>query len=207
MRPICLLLIGGLSLLGVWSLLEHSLHAFPEPATVPTAWQFDFEYRIPRAINFQTPDGRTRWYWYLTYTVTNNTDRERLFIPDITVATDEGDITPTGRGVPPGVFEVIKERLDNHLLESPIKVVGKLLRGPDHARDSVAIWPAPEKDVDLMSILVAGLSGETTVVKNPITQDPVLLIRTLMIDISVPGNPPSPQDQSVLERDKTWVMR
>ena len=195
------LIVGLLIAIG-----RHSL-AYPEPAIVPKAWQFDVTFSTPQPISFKTPDGRVRWFWYVTYTVTNNTDRERLFIPDITIATDEGDIMPAGRGVPPGVFEATKARLQNKLLESPVQVVGKLLRGPDNAKDSLAIWPATEHDIDAMSIFIAGLSGETTVVNNPVTDDPVLMTKTLMVDVALPGNPPNPEVQAVLPQGHHWVMR
>jgi len=85
--------------------------------------------------------------------------------------------------------------------------VGKLLRGSDNAKESVATWPATEHDIDLISIFVAGLSGETTVVENPVTKDPVLMTRTLMLDIALPGDPPNPQSQAILPKGKRWVMR
>ena len=56
------------------------------------------------------------------------TDEDLLFIPEITVANDTGDIINAGENVPPTVFPAIKKRLGNPLLLSPVEVVGKQLR-------------------------------------------------------------------------------
>ena len=102
-------LIGLALLAGVLTAPERS-EAYPEPAIVSRAWAFDFEYRTPQLISIPTIEGQIRWFWYLTYKVTNNTDRERLFVPEITLATEMGDIVAAGRDVPAIVYDAIKER-------------------------------------------------------------------------------------------------
>lgn len=205
-KSLCLLLLA-LLFVTFANVMDQRCHAYPEPAIVAKAWEFDFSFDLPRPISFTTPDGRVRWFWYLTYRITNNTDRERLFIPEITIATDEGDILLAGRSVPPGVFEAITAQLPNHLIESPIQVVGKLLLGPDNAKDSLAIWPADEHEIDTMSVFIGGLSGETAVVQNPVSKEDVLMTKTLMIDLALPGEPPNPQHQPVILQEQHWVMR
>jgi hypothetical protein len=184
-----------------------SAWAYPEPAIVSPSWSLEVEVTKPAAISIEDVDGSIRWFWYVTYKVVNPTDEDLLFIPEITVANDLGEIITAGENVPPTVFPTIKERLGNPLLLSPIQVVGKLLRGEDFAREGVAIWPAPDGDVDAFSVFIAGLNGETQTIANPLTGESVLVRRTLMLEYKSPGNFQRPQDQPIVEDGRREVMR
>ncbi len=181
--------------------------AYPEPAIVSPSWSLLAEVQKPEAISIEDVDGSIRWFWYITYKVTNPTEQDLLFIPEITIANDLGQIINAGENVPPTVFPAIKERLGNPLLLSPVEVVGKLLQGEDFAREGVAIWPAPEGDVDAFSVFFAGLNGETQNVSNPLTDESVLVRRTLMLEYQSPGNFDSPQQQPIIEVRQHEVMR
>ena len=181
--------------------------AFPRPAIVSDAWHLEFTHSIPKTISVVGADGQARWYWYITYKVQNDTGEDQLFVPEVTVATDSGLILAAGKDVPAGVFGAVKQQLEQPLLESSAKVIGRILQGPDHAKEGVAIWPAPDEDVDRFTIFVAGLSGETRKIEHPVTGEPVLLRKTLMLEYNVPGTPASLQDQTVIEVGSGWVMR
>jgi hypothetical protein len=195
------LLLGWAALAG-----GPSAHAFPEPSSAPRDWHFDFTHSQPQPIAIRTAEG-IRWFWYMSYKVVNNTGQDRLFIPEIVMASDQGDILPSGKNVPAGVFDAVKTRLGNRLLQNPIRVVGRLLQGEDNARESVAIWPAFDHDVDEVSIFVSGIDGETQVIQNPLTGDGVTVVKTLMVRYGMPGTGGSPQRQSIVPRGETWVMR
>ncbi|MAE67545.1 MAG: hypothetical protein CMJ18_25080 [Phycisphaeraceae bacterium] len=143
----------------------------------------------------------------MQYKVTNRTDTEQFFVPDITIATDQGDIITAGRGVRASVFLSIRKQLGNPLLENPIRMAGRMLIGEDHARESVAIWPVFESDVDRMKLFVAGLSGETRMIRHPLDGKEVVLRKTLMMVYHTPGSDTRPQVQPIRLRRKTWVMR
>lgn len=183
------------------------LHAAPEPAIVSPSWNLDFEYRTPQAIAVPDIEGTPRWYWYMAYKVTNHTGEDRLFIPEITIATDTGRIIETGRNVPATVFEHVKRQLRNPLVESPVDVIGRLLQGDDYARESVAIWPAAGEPINEMRIFVAGISGEAVNVEHPGTGDAVMMRRTRMLTYHLPGKPATPQRQPVIFQDERDVMR
>ncbi len=184
-----------------------SVGAYPQPSLVPESWQLDFECRVPRAIAVRTDEGTTRWYWYLAYQAENNSGDDQLFIPEVTVITDQGQIIVTDVGVPSKVFEEVRQRLRNPLLVRSSEVIGKILQGPDHAKDGVAIWAVPDEDVDSFSVIISGLSGETQKIQHPVTGEPVLLRKTLMIDYSTPGTAVSPQDPTIEETGRRWIMR
>lgn len=207
---LAVLIIGALAMTMV---MPAPAAAAPKPELVQRSWQFDFKADIPRAIAVKNLRGQYEWFWYVTYKVENNTDRERLFIPEIVISTDKGNVVSAGRGVPTRVFTAIKAQVGNRLLESPIDVVGRLLRGEDHAKESVAVWPAFKHNVDTVNIFVGGISGETKVVVTPDPADPsktkeFVLQKTLQHDFDFPGAPLSPQDQEVTQKKKpTWIMR
>lgn len=206
-RPIvrCWLLTILLSLLpAAW---PSALHAAPEPSIVPRAWEFDFTFQAPRPIAIRDIDGQYHWFWYMTYKVVNNSGTEQMFIPEFTIATDTGKIIAAGSKLPSSLFPAIKAKLQNPLLLSPVDVVGRLLQGEDNARESVAVWPAFEDDVDAISVFVGGLSGETIALPHPLTGDPVLLRKTMKVDYAMPGSSGTPQVQPMLMRSSEWVMR
>ncbi len=200
------LLLACVCFIGTLSWTQGTL-AYPEPAAVSPSWSLDVEVQTPEAIAIEDVDGSIRWFWYMTYKVVNNTGQDLLFIPEITIANDTGEILTAGRGVPPTVFPAIKERLGNPLLLSPVEVVGKLLQGEDFAREGVAIWPASEKDVDSFTVFFAGLNGETQNAINPLTGESVLVRRTLMLEYQTPGNFVRPGEQPVIEAGRREVMR
>lgn len=183
------------------------LLAYPTPSIPPKSWELDFSFAPPRPVAVTMPDGQIRWYWFMTYKIINNTGAERLFVPEVTIATDAGDIISAGRDVPSRVFDAIREQLANPLLESPAHVVGRILQGEDHARESVIIWPDFGHDVTRLKIFIAGLSGETQTVTNPLTGQNTLLVKTLMIEFDLPGSAPTPQDQPVVFVGTQWIMR
>lgn len=188
--------------------LTASAWGYPEPSIVSRSWQFEFTYSHPTAIAVKDDAGRTRWYWYMTYKVVNNTGAERVFVPSVTIATDDGTIRPANEKLPTAVFDAIKGRERNRLLEPPGMVVDKVLQGEDYARESVIVWPA-ESDRDLVhvTVFVSGLSGETATVTNPSTQEQVTLYKVLMLEYDLPGKPQNPQSQPVIFRNESWVMR
>lgn len=197
----CVLLIGGPGS----GPLPAQTH--PEPSIIVEAWEFEIEFGAPRVTPVRTIDGNLQYYWYLPYTVTNNTGEDRLFVPRFDVLTNEGDLISAGRKVDPGVFDAVKLEQQNDLLESPVHVIGRLLQGEDNARDSVTIWPAPAKDVDRMWVFISGLSGETTTIAHPTTGEKIILRKTLMLEIETPGTLPALSKKPVQIISKKWIMR
>lgn len=202
-RP-TLMLLAAVAL----ALTVRSLMAYPEPAIVQRTWELDIAPQHTfKPIAVRNLLGKVEWYWYLVYKVENNSGSERLFIPEITIATDEGHIRIAGQKVPSGVFDAIAKKERNTFLLNPTDVVGRILQGPDFARESVAIWPAFDKPVDFVNIFVAGLSGETAAIKHPLTGEPVVMTKTLMLNFATPGGNISPELQPVVFKGEQWVMR
>lgn len=188
-------------------IITANTQAAPEPEIVPSAYQLDFTYNAPQAIAIRSPKGNIQWYWYLTYTITNNTGDDHLYIPDVTVSYDDGVIVTAGADIPSSVFKAIEKKQRDPLLLSPLQVVGELLQGKDFAKTSVAIWPHFGSQVKEMRIFIAGLSGETTKIKVKDKKEPVLLRKTRMLIYEVPGTNTHPQEQAIKRKSDKWIMR
>ncbi len=199
--------IMSLMLLTVMLIAGHVM-AYPRPAIITYSWEIDARFQAPGLISVQLP-GKTesKLYWYLPYTVSNNTGEDRLWIPQVSVYTDRGQLIQAGRNVPAIVFLKIREVLRNHLLESPVDVVGTLLQGDDNARDSVVIWQAPEGDVDTFSVFIGGLSGETQLVTDPVTGEAVTLCKTKVLMYSTPGDETHYTNKPIQFVCENWIMR
>lgn len=146
---------------------------YATPAAVTDAWTYGLKVATPQAIEVD----RT-WYWYMPYQVTNETGADRLFVPEVTITNDHGEILTAGRRIPPAVFNAVADRLANPLLESPDDVVGTLLQGRDFAKESVAIWPVSPLDIDMFTVFFAGADGEVRPLISPRTGEPVMVPAT-----------------------------
>lgn len=208
---VCVLLVV-LALIAVPAGMERQAVAYPQPALATRAWQLEFTYSEPRAIAVKDLAGEQRWYWYMPYKVVNHTGAEQLYIPEITVASDEGHILVAGKGVPVGVFDAIKTALRNNLLLSPVEVTGQILQGGDYVKESVAVWPDFDKPVSRVSIFFNGLSGETARIpvpdlENPGTTREVLVSKQLMVEYAFLSRPKTPQGQTIEKVRERWIMR
>ena len=54
--------------------------AFPKPSLYPKSWELKFEHSKPKRVVVKDEKNIPRAYWYMTYTVTNNSDSEQLFL-------------------------------------------------------------------------------------------------------------------------------
>jgi len=121
----------------------------------------EIRLRHPKRIVVEVPGKSVASaYWYLTYSVTNNTDREQMFLPVFEMLTKEGQILRSDINIPARVFDAINAREKKKFLEPYPKITGTLRIGEDQAKDGVAIWPEPSSRMGDFSVFVGGLSGE-----------------------------------------------
>src|SRR5436190_391988 len=137
-RPLCVACLAGLAVVGSASFLTvlappARAEKAPEPSPYPVAPELDFKLvsgpkRIVVSIAGE-PHGRA--FYYITYTVTNKGDKPYNFTPQFEMLTEEGKVIPSDRAIPPGVFESIKAREGNKLLETSRKIEGPIQVGED----------------------------------------------------------------------------
>jgi hypothetical protein len=192
--------------------------AAPQPAIVqrPGQWTLEMRYEHPQQLVLPWgPNGESR-FWYMILTVTNRTGHDVEFYPKCDLMTDTFDIVPAGRGVPPMVFEMIRQRHQGQypFLEWLSKVPNRLLEGEDNAREIAVIW----EDFDLRAtgfdVFIGGLSNETAVVNHPLAKDPatgrpmpVYLRKTLDLTYAFRGDPAVRALVEVVYKNHSWVMR
>jgi hypothetical protein len=180
---------------------------YPKPNPYPKSWELDFQHGIPKRVVVQSATSKVPTaYWYMTYSVTNNTDREQLFLPAFELLTEDGRVIRNDISIPKIVFEAVKKREGARFMEPAALVGGELRIGPDQAKDGVAIWPEPSPEMGQFSIFVSGLSGETTTMPGP-DKKPVILRKTLQLNYLIRGDEVYPGEDEVNENPQEWVMR
>ena len=194
--------------------------AAPEPAKAPQSWQLDFTFHDLQRIHIVLPgDSQPTMFWFLLYTVTNNTGQDVGFYPTFELVTDSLQVVRGGDNISPSVYDAIRSRYKKiyPFFRDPSWVSGKLLQGPDNARTSAAVFRNFDPQSNAIAIFVSGLSGEIDRLANP-TFDPsqptsadnmqsFLLRKTLTIEYTVPGDVQTRQTASPVRRKREWVMR
>lgn len=192
----------------------------PEPALASTAWNLHFRFQDPQRVSVVEPgQNEPVVYWYMVYTVENQSDQELFFYPEFQIVTDTMQVVSSGAGVSPEAYEAVFRRANNPLLLPPEKVAGRILRGKDRARHGVAIWRDFDSKARTFTVHVSGLSGEVMRWKNPAfnpdkpegsdNQRYFLLRKTLAVPYTLPGSEAS-RAASVPRRNpegQKWVMR
>ena len=136
---------------------------FPTPSPYPISWELKFVHGTPHRISVDVADSNIpRAYWYMTYTVTNEGDKEQRFYPQIDLLTADGQVHHSDEKTPKKVFEEIRAAVHNKFLEPYTSISGPIRLGPAEARDGVAIWPETQPRMEHFSIFVTGLSGEAS---------------------------------------------
>jgi len=203
MRPAVLLA----ALLIAWLTCGSVRADYPKPSPYPKSWELKFEHGTPKRVVVQPANSNVpRAYWYMTYTVTNDTDQEQLFLPSFELLTEDGRLVRNDINIPKAVFDTIKKREGMRYLTEAAQIGGELRLGPDQAKDGVAIWPEPSAEMGRFSIFVSGLSGETATVKGPDGKDQILR-KTLQLNYLIRGDDVYPGEDEVNENPQEWVMR
>jgi hypothetical protein len=187
---------------------------YPTPSLVPVSWELRFDYNPPRRIVVDLPAQGPQAFWYMTYTVTNETDSEQVFLPNFEMLTNDGRVIRSDRSVPKAVFDAIMAREKIRFLEPHHQIGGELRLGEDEARDGVAIWREPNPRMGSFSIFVAGLSGETEnlrdengVLRRDPGGQPIMLRKSLQLNYFIRGDEVHPGEDEVNESPSAWVMR
>jgi len=188
---------------------------YPKPSRYPISWQLKLDHGMPQRIVVKVP-GKSdpQAYWYMTYTVTNDTAQEQTYLPIFEFLTTDGKVVRSDNMVPAIVFNAIKAREKKDLMEPWTKVGGELLIGADQSKDGVAIWPEPSLRMEHFSIFVSGLSGEAVHLKNDDGTEaknaegkPIILRKTLQLNYHIRGDEVFPGEDEVNENAENWVMR
>jgi hypothetical protein len=160
--------------------------AQPRPSPTPVSWELIFKPSPPMRVQVDTGKGPAT-YWYMIYTVVNNTGQDIDFFPEV-VRVSEIDSELPGKGtttrpdggpgmiveeavvgIHPKVFQAIKQLYakTQPYLVPPVEAIGRLLQGQDNARTSLVVFSDVDPRASKFTIYFAGLSGEQVSVPNP----------------------------------------
>ncbi len=191
--------------------------AAPEPALVqrPGQWTLEVRYEHLQQLVLPWGPGGEQRFWYTIVTVTNRTGMDADFYPKCDLMTDTFQILPAGKGVPPVVFDMIRQRHAGRypLLESLEGVPNRVLEGEDNALDIAVIWRDFDPQATSFHVFISGLSNETAVVAHPVAVDadgnplPVYLRKTLEMKYNLRGDPALRSSVEVAYKGQGWVMR
>jgi hypothetical protein len=210
--------VAALAFVGSMSLAE------PKPSLVSDAWELTAEFQPLQAIEVNIPGQGRQKFWFLRYTITNDTKEDQVFVPEFVLYTDSGDLVRAQRSVPPMVYDKIKKTFNDPQLKDQTAMTGKVLQGEDNAKSGVAVFRDFDGIAGEVHIFVGGLSGETKEVELPVAIEvkqmnsegqtetvatkKAILARTLDLKYLFPGNPAArTYHDSLNPKEKTWVMR
>ena len=176
---------------------------FPKPSTFPVSWELTMTHGKPKRFLFKAEgDSAPVVYWYITYHVANNTDRDKvMFYPTFEMMTEDGTITRSDFNISPSVYDAIREREHLKFMVDANHVNGELLQGEDQSKDSVAVWVEPKERMGSFTLFVRGFWGETAKVKAG--DKDVTLFKTLQLTYHVNGDNSAVNDDEKSE----YVMR
>jgi len=203
--------LARVSLLATVVIVAAAAHAktYPEPSIYPIKWQLDFKHSAAKRI---AVGGAA--YWYITYTVTNNTGQEQIWRPEFEMMTADGKMIKSDHEIPLEVFDRIKASEGSRFLLPASIIAGSLRQGEDQAKDGVAIWKEPSARMGSFEVFVGGLSGEFVILKDDDGKEvktadgqTVILRKTLALDYAVYGGEQHPEQHEVHDLGEKWVMR
>lgn len=163
------LIISYLSLMAPGANAQpHPVPDGPRPAVAPVSWELRFRFDDPQRLSVVVPgESKPVVYWYMLYQVENTSNREVDYYPRFDLVTDTLQVIGSEQRVSPEAFQAIQRRVQDPLLLTPEKAIGRLLAGKDQARKSVAVWRDFDPKAKGFSVFVTGLSGETMRLRNP----------------------------------------
>ncbi|NIA06829.1 MAG: hypothetical protein GWP14_04180 [Actinobacteria bacterium] len=195
-----LVLVAMLTWATVWG--------YPRPSPSPRGWQLDFEYGPMKQIRLVLPgESNPKTFWYMPYTVTNNTGRDVSFYPRSYLFTDTGQLIEALQGVDALAYPLIAKLIGRELLEEELFVRGKLLQGEENARESVIIWRDFDPQSVSFKLFISGLSGETAWVTDPMSGKKYSLVKTLQLSYGLGGDRYISAELTAQLKDHEWIMR
>jgi hypothetical protein len=180
---------------------------FPKPSPYPVSWELTFQHSVPKRILVQGPgDSNPSAYWYMTYHVVNNTDRDKiLFYPSFEMMLEDGQVIRSDMGISPGVFDAIKKHEHLKYLQSEDLIGGDLRQGEDQSKDGVAIWAEPRLRMGTFTIFFSGFWGESATVT--VGDKEVTLHKSLQLTYHLDSDENHPGGGDLVAKDETYVMR
>ena len=179
----------------------------PKPSLFPVSWELKFEHAAPKRVVVSVPSAtQPQAYWYMTFAATNNTGKERMFLPVFEMLTQDGKVIRSDNLIPQSVVDVIRKHEGNKFIEGGMQVSGEIRLGEDQTKYGVAVWAQPMIEMGRFSIFAGGLSGEFKTVKTD--GKDTILRKSLRLNFWIKDDDAYPGEDAVnVDKAETWVMR
>lgn len=194
--------------------------AAPKARVDTPSWRLEVKFHDPQRMVLRLPgDRHETTFWYVLYTVTNNTGMDREFFPSFRLVTDNFGVVEGGAHISPSVYDAVvdRHRREFPFMVSPTKVSGLLLQGEANERTSFVAFRDFDTRANAFSVFASGLSGKIERRANPAFdaskaeggKNPrqFILRRTLEVRYDFPGDPQTRDRTSPIRRTRRWVMR
>ena len=191
-----------------------------KPSRALLSWELKFSFADPQRISLTLPGARDpATYWYMLYTVENDTDHDVPFYATAELVTASLQVIKGGEQISPTVYDAIKARhkITHPFMIDPSRVSGTLLQGEDNAKTSMVVFRQFNYEDNAFSIYFSGLSGEIKQQPNPSfdasqpesKKNPrtFTLRKTLEIKYELPGDETTRRLAKPIRRERRWVMR
>ena len=191
-----------------------------KPSRALLSWELKFSFSDPQRISLTLPGApQPATYWYMLYTVENDTDRDVPFYATAELVTASLQVIKGGEQISPTVYDAIKARhkITHPFMIDPSRVSGTLLQGEDNAKTSMVVFRQFNREDNAFSIYFSGLSGEIKQQPNPSfdarqpesKKNPrtFTLRKTLEIKYDLPGDETTRRLAKPIRRERGWVMR
>jgi hypothetical protein len=163
-------------------------------------WELTFASKAPRSIEV-TEENKLVLYRYVIYQVTNNTAQDVDFYPTFQLETEDGAVTNSL--IYAEAYKQLEGRFGKGLLDSS-HVAGVIK--PGETRKGVAIFKGADPASDVLTVYVAGLSGDIKSQKNSEGKLTVLY-RTYKLVYQRPGDEYDLSRDAVTLKSSEWVWR
>ena len=191
-----------------------------KPSRALLSWELKFSFSDPQRITLTLPGAnQPATYWYMLYTVENDTDHDVPFYATAELVTASLQVVKGGEQISPTVYDAIKARhkITHPFMIDPSRVSGTLLQGEDNAKTSMVVFRQFNREDNAFSIYFSGLSGEIKQQPNPSfdasqpesKKNPrtFTLRKTLEIKYDLPGDETTRRLAKPIRRERGWVMR
>jgi hypothetical protein len=216
-----LVLVAAVCLSAAWIL---DAGAAPEPSPVPPSWQLEVTYEAPMPIMVDDPRGAGRkLYWFMRYQVVNRTGEDRIFVPQVALYTDTGQVIQGGAGIAASVIDQIKKAINDPIARDLTGITGKILQGEDNAKRGIVVFNDFDPEAGAFDIFLSGLSGETARIDLPVPvkvtrmsaggeleqveAKELVLTKTLRLRYELRGDLESRLETDSVLIKQDWVMR
>jgi hypothetical protein len=163
-----------------------------------TRWKLDISYGSPDFVVLEDALGNVRLCWYLTYTVTNNTEGEVPLGIRITAETDTN--MKYRDSIAPLAEKALRKKTGKEYRNAMAMARGTI--GAGEKVEAVALFGEVDPNWDLVTVRITGLYDTVDQVDGKLFHE----VKVLVLSWSRPGDEFGSAGDEITFKSKTWVI-